>query len=68
MADYAKALAAGQSLVAAGKNVVKDSTLGFDEPWLVLTAWNMLRNPAMESLFTSSLLKQASAAAGSLAT
>ena len=68
MADYAKALAAGQSLVAAGKAVVKDGTLGFDEPWLVLTAWNMLRNPAMESLFTSSLLKQASAAAGSLAT
>ena len=65
MENYAKALAAGQSLVGAGKEVVKDGTLGFDEPWLVLATWNMLRNPAIESLFTSSLLKQASGAAGS---
>ena len=65
MENYAKALAAGQSLVGAGKEVVKDGTLGFNEPWLVLATWNMLRNPAIESLFTSSLLKQASGAAGS---
>ena len=68
MANYAKALAAGQSLVGAGKEVVKDGTLGFNEPWLVLATWKMLGNPAIESLFTSSLLKQATpsvASAGS---
>jgi hypothetical protein len=67
MENYAKALAAGQSLVGAGKAVVKDATIGFNEPWLVLATWNMLRNPAIDSLFTSSLLKQASGAAGSFA-
>ena len=36
MANYAQALAAGKSLVDAGKGVVKDGTLGFSEPWLVL--------------------------------
>jgi hypothetical protein len=64
MESYAKALAAGQSLVGVGKDVVKDSTGGFSEPWLVLAAWNMLRNPAVVSLFTCSLLKQAAGSAG----
>jgi hypothetical protein len=67
MENYAKALAAGQSLIGAGKAVVKAGTLGFDEPWLVLAAWTMLQNPAIDSLFTSSLLKQASGAAAGLA-
>jgi hypothetical protein len=64
MEKYAKALAAGRSLVGVGKEVVKDSTGGFDEPWLVLSTWNMLQKPAIESLFTSSLLKLAGGAAG----
>jgi hypothetical protein len=63
MEKYAKALAAGQSLVGAGKEVVKDSTGGFNEPWLVLATWKMIQAPAVESLFTSSLLKRAAGAA-----
>jgi len=62
MENYAKALAVGQSLEGAGKAVVKDGTLGFNEPWLVLATWNMLRNPAIDSLFTSSLLAAPSVA------
>jgi hypothetical protein len=64
MASYAKALAAGQSLVSVGKEVVKDSTGGFNEPWLVLAVWNMLQNPAIVSIFTCSLLKQAVGSSG----
>jgi len=64
MASYSKALVAGQSLVGVGKEVVKDSTGGFNEPWLVLAAWNMLQNPAVASIFTCSLLKQAVGSAG----
>lgn len=63
MEKYAKALAANQSLVAVGKEVVKDSTGGFDEPWLVLATWNMLQKPGIESRFTSSLLQRAAGAA-----
>ena len=57
MEKYANALVAGQSIEKAGKGVVKTGTLGFDEPWLVLAAWNMLGKPAIDSQFTSSLLK-----------
>jgi hypothetical protein len=64
MADYAQALAGHRPLEAVGKQVVKDATRGFSEPWLVLAAWAMLRNPAVDSLFTSSLLKPAVSAAG----
>jgi hypothetical protein len=64
MEKYARALVAGQSLVEVGKEVVRDGTGGFDEPWLVLATWNMLQKPAVESLFTSSLLKSAGGAAG----
>ncbi len=59
MGDYAKALAHNQSLVDAGKKVVKDGTLGFNEPWLVLATWLMLGKPAVESIFHCSLLNQA---------
>jgi hypothetical protein len=64
MEKYAKALAAGQSLVGVGKEVVRDATGGFNEPWLVLATWEMLRNPAIQSIFTSSLLKQVTGSAG----
>jgi hypothetical protein len=43
--------------------VVKDGTLGFNEPWLVLAVWAMLGKPAMDSRFASSLLKPALGAA-----
>jgi hypothetical protein len=45
--------------VDAGKGVVKTGTLGFNEPWLVLATWNMLKKPAIQGLFTSSLFKPA---------
>ncbi len=64
MESYAKALAAGQPLERVGREVVEDSTLGFKEPWLILAVWEMLQNPAIDSLFTSSLLKLAVGFAG----
>jgi hypothetical protein len=59
MENYAKALAASQSLVGIGKQVVKDGTRGFNEPWLILATWEMLQNPAINVVFTSSMLKLA---------
>jgi hypothetical protein len=59
MAAYAQALASNQPVVDAAKNVVKDGTRGYNEPWLVLTAWNTIGHPTVDSLFTCSLLKQA---------
>jgi hypothetical protein len=65
MAHYANALAQNQPLTGLGKAVVKDGTMGFNEPWLVLATWLMLgQRPAVDSLFTSSLLKQAIGAVG----
>jgi len=63
MGEYAEALSMNQPLANAGKAVVKEGTMGFNEPWLVLAAWAMLGKPAMESRFTSSLLKPAVGAA-----
>jgi hypothetical protein len=63
MANYAKALVAGKPLAGFGKEVVKDATLGFDEPWLVLAVWNMLGQPAVDTRFTSPLLERAAASA-----
>jgi hypothetical protein len=63
MQDYATALSRNQLLTGAGKAVVKDGTLGFSEPWLVLAVWAMLGKPALDSRFTSSLLKPALGAA-----
>jgi hypothetical protein len=57
MGNYASALSKGQPLVESGKDLVKDGTLGYSEPWLILASWNILENPAVDSLFTSSLLK-----------
>ncbi|MBV9761382.1 MAG: hypothetical protein JO340_12520 [Acidobacteriaceae bacterium] len=59
MGDYAKALAADQSLEHAGGEVVTGGTRGFGEPWLIVATWKMLGNPAVDSRFTSSLLKLA---------
>ena len=63
MEDYAKALATGQSIEDAGKHVVTDSTRGFSEPWMVLAAWNMLAEPAIDSGFTPAALERATGAA-----
>jgi hypothetical protein len=63
MEKYAKALAAGQSLVGAGTELVTNSRSGSDEPWLALAIWKMLQKPAIEGVFTSSLLKRAVGAA-----
>jgi hypothetical protein len=66
MAKYAKALAQNESLVDAGKGVVKDGTAGFNEPWLLLAAWSMLGKPAVDNLFTSSLLQVAATSPGTV--
>ena len=63
MESYANALAHNQPLISAGKAVVKDGTLGFSEPWLIMVMWSMLGKPAIDSRFTSSLLKPALGAA-----
>ena len=55
MASYAKALANNQSLVAVGKNVVKDANRGYSEPWMVLAAWDLTGSPAISAHFTTSL-------------
>jgi len=59
MADYAKALAAGKPLEGVGAKVVKDSNRGYNEPWMVLAAWNLTGKPAATVEFTSSLPAQA---------
>ena len=55
MADYSKALAKRQSLASVGKEVVKDANLGYNEPWMILTTWNLAGKPPMASNFISSL-------------
>jgi hypothetical protein len=55
MADYATALAKGQSLTAVGKEIVKDSNLGYNEPWMILTVWNLAGKPPITTNFISSL-------------
>ena len=62
MASYAAALSRGQSLEAAGKNVVQDSNRGYNEPWLVLAAWNLAGQPSLKAEFVSPLLETALAA------
>lgn len=56
MADYAKALSKNQSLEGPGKEVVKDSNRGYDEPWMILAAWNLAGKPAAHAQVTSPLL------------
>ncbi len=54
MEKYATTLASGGSIEKAGEGLAKTSTLGADEPWLVLALWKMLGGPAVESIFTHS--------------
>jgi hypothetical protein len=63
MADYAKALAKGQSLEGVGAEVVKDANLGYNEPWMVLAAWDLAGRPAtVTARFFTSLPAVAGAA------
>jgi hypothetical protein len=55
MAAYAKALANGQSLIAAGKEVVNESNDGYNEPWMILAAWDLAGRPAIQAQFVTSL-------------
>jgi hypothetical protein len=55
MADYSKALAKHQSLTSVGKEVVKESNLGYNEPWMILTTWNLAGKPTITASFISSL-------------
>ena len=51
MAAYSKALAQGQSLEAAGRQVVRDSNLGFNAPWMLLAIWDLTGAPAVQAEF-----------------
>ena len=55
MANYSKALAKRQSLASVGKEVVKNANLGYNEPWMILTTWNLAGKPPIASNFVSSL-------------
>ncbi len=63
MAAYATAMKKGQSLVPEGKEVVKDANLGFNEPWMVLAAWELTGRPAIKAEFVTALPQPAAAAA-----
>jgi hypothetical protein len=56
MVNFAKAVAAGASLAKPGAQFVKNSTLGFGEPWLILTVAKLLTNAQVQAEFTSSLV------------
>ncbi len=62
MAAYATALEKGQSLEAVGKEVVKKSNDGYNEPWMVLAAWSLAGQPAIKAEFVTSLPESALAA------
>lgn len=55
MAAYSTALAKGQSLEAVGKKIVQDANIGYNEPWMILTTWNLAGQPQMTTDFTPSL-------------
>jgi hypothetical protein len=55
MANYSTALAKRESLASVGKEVVKDANLGYNEPWMILTTWNLAGKPPIASNFISSL-------------
>ncbi len=55
MAAYAKAVQKSQSLLDAGKDVVKDADIGYNEPWMVLAAWVLTGKPAIQAGFFTSL-------------
>jgi len=64
MAAYAAALAQGKSLQSAGKEVVKDSTRGYNEPWMILATWILSGRPAITHNFACSLQSAAAAKSG----
>jgi hypothetical protein len=56
MEAFAKALDRGGSLLGAAKDVLDDTTGGFDEPWPILATCALLQHPAVSSEFISALL------------
>ena len=62
MAAYAKALDNSKPLEAAGKQVVKNSTIGYSEPWMVLASWKLTGEPAINAELVTSLPKPVLAA------
>jgi hypothetical protein len=62
MAAYATALAKGKPLATVGKEVVKDSSNGYNEPWMILAAWGLTGKPPITADFVTSLPKPAVAA------
>jgi hypothetical protein len=56
MANYANALIKGQPLEKVGKDVVKESNQGYNEPWMILAAWEITGKPEIKAGFTSSLI------------
>jgi hypothetical protein len=61
MATYAQALADAKPLAKAAKAVLKDSNLGYGEPWMLLSAWNIAGHPPLTTVFTSSQIAPAKA-------
>ena len=59
MAAYAKALANSKPLEATGKQVVKNWTIGYSEPWMVLASWNLTGEPTINAELVTSLPKPA---------
>jgi hypothetical protein len=55
MADYGGALAKAQPLEAVGRKIVKDSNLGYNEPWMILATWQLANKPPVTADFNSSL-------------
>ena len=55
MSAFATALVEGKSLVSVGDAVVKDSNLGYNEPWMILAAWKLAGQPAINPEFFTSL-------------
>jgi hypothetical protein len=55
MSNYAQALAKGQPLEKVGKQIVKESNLGYNEPWMILTVWSLTGKPPITSEFFCSL-------------
>ena len=53
MAAYATALAHGDSLAAAGKDVVVDANRGYNEPWMILATWLLASNPPITGKFVT---------------
>lgn len=63
MAAYATVLAKNGPLADVGKKIVKDANKGYNEPWMVLSAWSLAGRPTtITTEFVTSLPEPAIAA------